>query len=242
MKMKRILTAVLVAVLGNCLPADAVEPAVPIKARPFSLNQVRLLDSPFKKAMEINKAYLLKLDADRMLWPFHERAGLPAKGQRYGGWAQKDCVGHEAGHYLSACALMYASTGDEESKKRVDYMVSELAKVQAKHGDGYAGSVRPEVWKKTFSGAIGAKDYAKAGRMYDGIPAEKVKQILGQADRVQIVSLGEPAPHARPETQFLCVPFEVEIETGGTKSTKKGTAYVRPVYNHPDHWTISDGI
>jgi hypothetical protein len=40
----------------------------------------------------------------------------------------------------------------------------------------------------------------------------------------------------------LCVPFEVELETGGTKSTKKGTAYVRSVYNQPDHWTIGGGI
>ena len=29
-------------------------------------------------------------------------------------------------------------------------MVSELARVQAKHGDGYAVPVRPEVWKKAF--------------------------------------------------------------------------------------------
>ena len=126
----------------------------PVTARPFPLSQVRLLDSPFKQAMELDKAYLLKVEADRMLWPFHHNAGLPPKGQRYGGWAQKDCVGHEAGHYLSACALMYASTGDEEIKKRVDHMVSEIAAVQQKHGNGYAGPVRTEVWDKLFAGQI----------------------------------------------------------------------------------------
>jgi hypothetical protein len=163
MRTKLTLTAALVVVLGNWLLADAVEPVVAIKARPSSLNQVRLLDSPFKRAMEVNKAYLLKLDTDRMLWPFLQYAGLPTKGQRYGGWAQKDCVGHEAGHYLSACALMYANTGDEEITKRVDYMVSELATVQAKHGDGYAGPVRPEVWKKAFSGDIKAAGWGMCG-------------------------------------------------------------------------------
>ena len=154
MRMKLMLAVVLVGVLGSCLLAAPVKPAIPIEARPFALNQVRLLDSPFKKAMEINKAYLLKLDADRMLWPFHDRAGMPTKGERYGGWEHRDCVGQTSGHYLSACSLMYASTGDEEIKKRVDYMVSELAKVQEKHGDGYAGSMRTEVWKKTFAGTI----------------------------------------------------------------------------------------
>jgi DUF1680 family protein len=146
------LTVVLAAAWGNDLFSDEVEPAVSIKARPFPLNQVRLLDSQFKRAMEINKEYLLQLDPDRMLWPYHDRAGLPTKGERYGGWAKKDCVGHESGHYLSACSLMYASTGDEEMKRRADYMVSELAKVQEKHGDGYTGPMRTEVWTNTFSG------------------------------------------------------------------------------------------
>jgi DUF1680 family protein len=35
------------------------------------------------------------------------------------------------GHYLSALSLMYASTGDERFKQRVDYLVGELAKCQS---------------------------------------------------------------------------------------------------------------
>ena len=124
MKTKSTWNVVLVAALSNCLLAHAVEPAAPVKARPFSMTRVRLLDGPFKKAMEINRAYLHKLAPDRMLWPFHERAGLPTTGERYGGWEQRDCVGHTSGHYLSACALMYASTGDKELKKRVCTMIA----------------------------------------------------------------------------------------------------------------------
>ena len=163
MRMKRMLTVVLVAVLSNCPLADAAEPAVAIEARPFALGRVALLDGPFKKAMEINRAYLLKLDADRFLWPFHERAGMPTKGKRYGGWEKLDVVGHTSGHYLSACALTHAATGDAELKKRVDYMVAEIAKAQAKHGDGYAGSVRTEVWKTTFSGQIKVHKWGLGG-------------------------------------------------------------------------------
>jgi len=163
MKTKLILTGVMMIALGNCLRADAVEPVVQLKAQSFPLNHVRLLDSPFKEAQDLNKAWLLKLDMDRMLWAYYERAGLPTKGERYGGWAKRDCVGHETGHYLSACALMYASTGDEEFKKRVDYMVAQIAKVQAKHGDGYAGPMRPEVWKTAFSGAIKSDAWGMCG-------------------------------------------------------------------------------
>jgi len=149
--------------MSTCLLAEAVEPAIDIEAKPFLLGDVRLLDSPFKKAMEVNKAYLLKLDADRMLWPFHDRAGMPTKGERYGGWERRDCVGQTSGHYLSACSLTYASTGDPELKKRVDYMVDQLAKVQEKHGDGYAGPMRTEVWKKTFGGTIEVHQWGLGG-------------------------------------------------------------------------------
>ena len=133
------------------------------QARLFPIDQVRLLDSPFKQAMEINRAYLLKLEPDRLLWPFHERAGLPVKGQRYGGWELKDVVGSMAGHYLTASAMVYAGTGDEEFKKRVDYMVGEIARAQEKHGNGYAGPVRTEVWQETFSGNFRVHKWGLAG-------------------------------------------------------------------------------
>jgi len=156
-------TVLLMAVCGACVWAVEAKPEAKILARPFPLGDVRLLDGPFKKAMELAKAYLLKLDADRMLWPFHDRAGLPAKGERYGGWEQLDCVGHTSGHYLSACAMMVASTGDEELKRRVDYMVDEIAKVQAKHGNGYAGPVRTEVWENTFKGPGKVRNFGLGG-------------------------------------------------------------------------------
>ncbi len=161
MKTTRVLTIVAVIFSVSCsrlMAADSV-----IKVKPFALDSVTLLDSPFKKAMEINRAYLLKLNADRMLWPFHERAGMETKGKRYGGWEQKDLVGQTSGHYLTACSLMYAATGDKELKKRVDYMVAEIAKVQAKHGNGYAGSVRPEVWKEAFTEKFRVHKWGLAG-------------------------------------------------------------------------------
>ena len=64
MKIKLMLAGILVAVWGSCLPAGATEPVIVIKAQPFPLNQVRLLDSPFKKAMETSKTYFRKLEAD----------------------------------------------------------------------------------------------------------------------------------------------------------------------------------
>ncbi len=48
--------------------------------------------------------------------------------------------GHTLGHYLTACALMYASTGDEEFKKRCDYIVAELQECQNADPTGFVSA------------------------------------------------------------------------------------------------------
>ncbi len=163
MKTIRLLMLGLATLSVDCPFLIAAEKGSGVKARPFPLDRVTLLHSPFKKAMEVNRAYLLRLDPDRLLWPFHERAGLPILGERYGGWERKDVVGSIAGHYLTACSMMVASTGDEELEKRVDYMVARIAEAQAEHGDGYAGPVRTEVWKTTFAGEINVHKWGLGG-------------------------------------------------------------------------------
>jgi DUF1680 family protein len=110
----------------------ALRNKVPLKAYPFALEDVRLLDGPFHDAMIRDQNYLLSLDPDRLLHMFRVTAGLPSSAEPLGGWEAPDVElrGHSTGHYLSACALMYASTGDERFKARAVGMVAELAKIQ----------------------------------------------------------------------------------------------------------------
>ena len=124
---------------------DKVPPVVPIKAEPFSLSEVRLLEGPFQHAQEMDRRYLRSLEPDRLLHNFRVNAGLPSSAQPLGGWEAPDCElrGHFVGHYLSACARMFASTGDDTLKKNAEYVVSELAKCQEKIGNGYL-SAYPE--------------------------------------------------------------------------------------------------
>src|SRR5581483_7656228 len=113
--------------------AARAEPGpVKLKAEPFPLTEVRLRASPFQENMLRDKAYLLSLDADRLLHNFRVTAGLPSRAEPLGGWEKPNCElrGHSVGHYLSAVSLMYASTGDEALKQRADYLVAELAKCQ----------------------------------------------------------------------------------------------------------------
>jgi len=121
---------------GKAVPHETV----PWKVRPFPLKQVRLGDGPCKVAMEADRRYLLSLPPDRLLHTFRINAGLPTSAQPLGGWEAPDCElrGHYAGgHYLSAAALMYASTGDEDLKKNADVVVAELARCQDALKGGY---------------------------------------------------------------------------------------------------------
>lgn len=132
--------AALILMLAWTPPASqgaAVPDKAPIKARAFSVAQVRLLDGPFQYAMERDKEYLLALNPDRLLAGFLVNAGLKPKGERYGGWEQQSLAGHSLGHHLSAVALMYAATGDQRLRERADYIVGELAACQKASGDGY---------------------------------------------------------------------------------------------------------
>ena len=116
---------------------------VPLQAWPFDLRDVKLLDGPFREAMERDRRYLHELESDRLLWYFRQTAGLPTPGEPMGGWEKTELRGHTMGHYLSACALMVASTGDEKLKAKADAIVAELAKCQKALGSGYL-SAYPE--------------------------------------------------------------------------------------------------
>jgi DUF1680 family protein len=103
------------------------------------MTDVRLLPSIFENVQSANRGYLHRLNSNRLVHNFRVNAGLPSSAQPLGGWEKPDCElrGHFVGHYLSACALMYSSTGDQELKAKGDSIVAELAKCQAKLSGGY---------------------------------------------------------------------------------------------------------
>ena len=127
-----------------------VQPVISLQARAFRLQDVRLLDGPFKHAMELDRQYLLSLDVDRLLHNFRVNAGLPSSAEPLGGWEEPkgELRGHFVGHYLTACALMYASTGDERLKEKGDAVVGGLAACQAKIGTGYLSAYPEEFFDR----------------------------------------------------------------------------------------------
>jgi DUF1680 family protein len=121
------------------------------KVQPFPLQQVRLGEGPCKVAMEANRKFLRSLPPDRLLHTFRLNAGIPSSAQPLGGWEAPDCElrGHYAGgHYLSACALMYASTGDEDLKNNANTVIAELGKCQKALKSGYLSAFPVEFFDR----------------------------------------------------------------------------------------------
>jgi uncharacterized protein len=113
---------------------------IPFRALPFSLADVKLLDGPFLHAAELDAKILLTYEPDRLLAKFYSEAGLTPKAEHYMGWENETIAGHSLGHYLSACSMMYQTTGDTAFLARVSYIVNELKKLQDVDGDGYIGA------------------------------------------------------------------------------------------------------
>lgn len=101
----------------------------------FPLSEVSLTDSDFKRAMDLHKGYILSLEVDRLIPHVRRSVGLKPKGENYGGWETHG--GCTYGHYMSACAMMYASTGDKSILDRIDYMLQELKECQKQVPDGW---------------------------------------------------------------------------------------------------------
>ncbi len=121
----------------------------------FPLKQVRLRKGPFQDAQEADRRYLHLLPSDRLLHTFRVNAGLSSSAQPLGGWEKPDCEvrGHfVGGHYLSACALMYASAGDGELKNKANALVAQLADCQKALQNGYLSAFPEELFDRLREG------------------------------------------------------------------------------------------
>ncbi|MFZ4559870.1 MAG: beta-L-arabinofuranosidase domain-containing protein [Saprospiraceae bacterium] len=111
------------------------------KAVPFNLEDVQLLPGPYLRAMELDMQSTLAYEPDRLLAKFRKEAGLAPKAEHYHGWEDETISGHTLGHYLSACAHLYKSSGDIRFLEQVRYVVQELAECQDVDGSGYVAAI-----------------------------------------------------------------------------------------------------
>lgn len=155
--MKQLFYSVCLVLMSSiCMNAQ-----IPAKVESFSANDVKLTQSAFKHAEEMDLQYLLGIDPDRLLAPYLKEAGLEPKAENYTNWENTGLDGHIGGHYLSALTYMYAATGNNEIKGRLDYYIAELKRCAEANGNGYLSGVSngKEIWKEISEGNIRAASF-----------------------------------------------------------------------------------
>lgn len=135
---------------------------IAFKAYAFPMQQVRLLDSPFRDNMMRESAWILQLDVKRLLHSFRNNAGVYTANEggyftmkKLGGWESLDCDlrGHTTGHVLSGLAMLYAQTGEDCYRLKADSLVSGLAEVQSVLGqNGYISAYPQNLINRNIQG------------------------------------------------------------------------------------------
>lgn len=131
-----LVVAMLLSLFGCIADEKIFSKAKPLneKLEDINMQNVMLLDSYEQNAFNLELKYLKSLNADKFLKGFCEIAGVDLDAEKYGGWETSAIQGHTLGHYLTAVAQAYASSGDNSLKEITDYMVSVLSKCQGENG------------------------------------------------------------------------------------------------------------
>ena len=93
-------------------------------------------------------AHFLKLDEDRILKVYRQRAGLPAPGADMGGWydAEGFVPGHLIGQFISGLSRIHATTGDPLAAAKARRLVEGYAAAFEKDGNPYASPKASTTW------------------------------------------------------------------------------------------------
>lgn len=121
--------------------------------KPAEKGSVKILPGVFRERMDVNRQYLLELDANCLLQNFYLEAGIilpglqvvdnPETANLHWGWEAPTCQlrGHFLGHWISAAAKIIAADGEPELRVKLDNIVSELARCQELNGGEWVGSI-----------------------------------------------------------------------------------------------------
>lgn len=170
-------TSALLVSFVSCRPVAVQVDSPVMKTKYFTKDEVAVTGGAFKHAEEKDIEYLLSLDADRFLSGFRQEAGLKPKAPKYEGWESLGVAGQTLGHYLSACAMYYATSGDERFKKILDYIIDELDACQQANGNGYLAAT-PE-GKRIFAEVAKGNIYSQGFDLNGGwVPLYVMHKVL----------------------------------------------------------------
>lgn len=117
----------IIAILLNLTPVNASSAQSKRVIEPFNYNGVRIDGGSLRRQIDEVRDYYLHIPNDDLLKGFRARAGKPAPGVDLGGWYTSDTF-HVFGQIVSGLARMYAATGDQACRDKVNALISEWGK------------------------------------------------------------------------------------------------------------------
>jgi DUF1680 family protein len=116
--------------------------------REFSYSQITLTEGPLAAMYQRMRAHFLKLDEDRLLKVYRQRAGMPAPGRDMGGWYDADgfVPGHLIGQFISGLSRIHATTGDPEAAAKVRRLVLGYGATFEKDNNPFASPKAIATW------------------------------------------------------------------------------------------------
>ena len=128
---------------------------------------------------------------------------------KYEGWESLGVAGQTLGHYLSACAMYYATSGDERFLQRLEYTINELDSCQQANGDGYLAAT-PD-GKRIFKEVSAGKIYSQGFDLNGGwVPLYVMHKVLaGLIDTYQYAHNERALAVAEKLAIGCMVPFSI---------------------------------
>ncbi len=197
-----------------CAVATPAEgPAQRVKLREFAYSQVTLTEGPLAEMHRRMHAHFLKLDEDRLLKVYRQRAGMPAPGRDMGGWYDADgfVPGHLIGQVISGLSRMHANNGDPEAAAKARRLVMGYAATFDRDGNPFASRKASDTWAcyvldKYDIGLLDAATLAGVGEARSLLP-----RVIQSAipfipdhtfDRVGVRNPPYDEPYVLPENLF----------------------------------------
>jgi len=159
--MRSMIVTIVLTVAGSCVAGGSQPQGIRL-IEPFDYRGVTLHDGPLlRQVLQVRDDYL-RVPNDDYLKGFRQRAGRPAPGVDLGGWYTPG-IFHVFGQVLSGLARMYAATGDEACREKLDALIHEWG--QCIEPDGYFFYTRQAgaahyVYDKMVCGLLDAHLYA----------------------------------------------------------------------------------
>ena len=182
--------------------------------RPFAYSAVKLTGGPLEAMSRRLYSHFLRLDEDRLLKVYRQRAGLPAPGRDMGGWydAEGFVPGHLLGQFLSGFARFSANRGEDEAAAKVRRLVRGYAAAFARDGNPFASRKAIDTWAcyifdKVVAGLHDAAALAQVDEARELLPRviEAAQRYIPDHvfDRIGVHNPPYDEPYVLPESLFL---------------------------------------